>query len=341
MQYVRMIDNSGPGRTHVRREMKTIWAISDGAAGNRRQAWALAHAMGGPVRELVLAPRPPWSWFAPRVLPGGRLALDLAARGALSPPWPDLAVGCGRQAALATRLIARLAERRTRTVQILDPRIAPRHWDAVVAPRHDGLAGANVLAPLGSLHPIDDDWLQDARSAWTVFSRMPSPRIGVLLGGSRPGVSLDARWLAALVGTLRRLLADGGSAMIMASRRTPDGLPDACADALAGYPQLLWRGSQDGANPYPGVLAWADRLLASPESVNMLSEAAATGAPVHTVALSPLPLSLARFHAALAEGGWLVEPGAPLGAAAPLRETPAIAAELRARLNWSPEHGTA
>ena len=330
-----------PDPMHMPRGMKTIWAISDGAAGNRRQAWALAQAMGGQLRELVLAPRAPWSWFAPRVLPGGRLALDPSARDVLSPPWPDLAVGCGRQAALATRLIARLSERRTRTVQILDPRIATRHWDAVVAPRHDGLAGANVLAPLGSLHPIDDDWLQDARSAWAVFSRMPSPRIGVLLGGSRPGVRLDGRWLAALVGTLRRLLADGGSAMIMASRRTPDGLSNACADALAAYPQLLWRGVQDGANPYPGVLAWADRLLASPDSVNMLSEAAATGAPVHTIALSPLPRRLARFHATLAEGGWLVEPGAPLVAAAPLRETPAVAAALRSRLNWDSERGTA
>ena len=53
----------------------------------------------------------------------------------------------------------------------------------------------------------------------------------------------------------------------------------ACA-TVPGSAQRLWRGAQDGPYPYPGVLAWSDRLLVSPDSVNMLSEAAATRAPV-------------------------------------------------------------
>ena len=47
---------------------QTCWAISDGAAGNERQALALAEALGGRVQVWRVAPRPPWSWCAPHLL---------------------------------------------------------------------------------------------------------------------------------------------------------------------------------------------------------------------------------------------------------------------------------
>jgi mitochondrial fission protein ELM1 len=313
--------------------MHSIWAITDGAAGNRRQALALAAALGDEVRELELRARAPWSWLAPRISLGGRLAWDAVARVQLAPPWPELAIGCGRQAALATRLLRDLSDGRCRSVQILDPRADPRHWDVVIAPRHDALRGANVLNPLGSLHPIDTTWLADARAAWhNNFAQLPAPRIGVLLGGPRRGVALDAAWLSALGAQLRTLLRHDGSVLIVASRRTPAGMVDACLQAIGERPRKVWRGAQDGINPYPGVLACSDRLLVSPDSVNMLSEAAACGVPVHSVVSAPLPPRLARFHAALRAGGWLLDSEAPYAAPAPLRETAAIATRVQAML---------
>ena len=309
--------------------MHSIWVISDGAAGNRRQALALAAALGGAARELMLRPRAPWSWLAPRVAAGGLLAWDRRARAQLAPPWPGLVIGCGRQAALATRQLREVGGGSCRSVQILDPRCDTRHWDVVIAPRHDGLRGSNVLNPLGSLHPIDTAWLADARAAWQHFAHLPAPRIGVLLGGPRRGVALDAAWRSALGATLRALLRQGGSVLITASQRTPTGMVDACLQAIGERPRQVWHGAGDGINPYPGVLAWSDRLLVSPDSVNMLSEAAACGVPVHSVVSAPLPPRLARFHAALRAGGWLLDADAAYGAPAPLRETAAIAARVR------------
>ncbi|MBU6248555.1 MAG: mitochondrial fission ELM1 family protein [Xanthomonadaceae bacterium] len=303
------------------------WAITDHAAGNQRQALALAETLGGPVRHLVLEPRAPWSWFAPRLLAGGRLALPAAQRELFASPWPVAAVGCGRAAALFTRMLRRLSDGDCFTVQILDPRIDPAHWDRVIAPRHDGLAGPNVLQPVGSLNPVDDAWLADAREAFAALGELPAPRLGVLLGGPRRGIALDAAYARALAEAVRRHLGDhGGSAMVVASRRTPAPLADAVAGALHDVPGRLWRGPADGPNPYPGVLGWADRLLVTPDSVNMLSEACAVGCPVQTLVLAPLPPRIARFHQALHEGGWL---GETRRADAPLRETAALAARLR------------
>jgi mitochondrial fission protein ELM1 len=198
------------------------WAITDYAAGNQRQALALAERLGMPVRHLVLAPRAPWSWLAPRMTLGGRLTLPRSQRAIFTPPWPRVAIGCGRGAALFTRMLRELAEGHCHTVQVLDPRIDPAHWDTVIAPRHDQLIGPNVLQPLGSLNPIDDEWLQDGREASPTLIELPRPRVGVLIGGPRTGIRMDADYTQQL---LKRLLdshrRDGGSIMALASRRTP------------------------------------------------------------------------------------------------------------------------
>ena len=68
--------------------MREAWVITDGAAGNERQALALAQALDVPARVLALPLRNPWAWAAPRRLPGGRLAL--AARDRLTGDQPVL-----------------------------------------------------------------------------------------------------------------------------------------------------------------------------------------------------------------------------------------------------------
>ena len=307
----------------------SAWVISDGAAGNERQALALVSALDVSARVMTVPLRAPWAWFAPRRIPGGRLALSDRDRAGFEAPWPDIAIGCGRSAALLTRMLRDLSDNDCYCVQILDPRIDPRHWDAVIAPRHDRLEGANVLHTLGSLNPIDDAWLASGRNAFPDFEALPRPRVALLVGGPRRGIEFDERLSQRLIETVRTA-AQGGSVLATASRRTPFEFTAQLGAALADFPGTFWTG--EGTNPYPGLLGWADRIVVTPDSVNMLSEACAAGVPVHTVTTAPLPEKIARFHAALRERGLLTEVGETRTAVAPLRETQAIAAELRARM---------
>jgi mitochondrial fission protein ELM1 len=308
--------------------------ITDEAAGNQRQAWALAERLQLPVRHLVLEPRAPWSWLAPRLTAGGRLALRPMQQRLFAPPWPSVAIGCGRAAALFTRLLRPLSNGACYTVQILDPRIDPAHWDMVIAPRHDGLDGANVLTPLGSLNPVDEAWLQDGRDAFPQLGALPRPRVGVLLGGPRKAMPFDVGQATALADRLlARQKTDGGSLMVVASRRTPVEVVGVFRNALNGVPSRLWASPADGPNPYPGVLGWADRLVVTPDSVNMLSEACAVGCPVETLVPAKLPQRIGRFHRVLRDAGYLHDlDTAPATGPAPLRETAEIAHILRQRL---------
>ncbi|MFC4526033.1 mitochondrial fission ELM1 family protein [Dyella halodurans] len=310
------------------------WVITDSASGNQRQALALANLLGMPVRHLQLEPRAPWSWLAPRLGLGASIALSDTQRRQFAPPWPTVAIGCGRISALYTRLLRPLSQGHCYTVQILDPRMDASHWDTVIAPQHDGLAGPNVLRPLGSLNPVDDGWLEDGREANPAFVDLPRPRVGVLLGGPRKGIALDAGYVEELMAKLlARQRVEGGSLLVLASRRTPSALGEVMRDRLASVPGLTWTGPDDGGNPYPGVLGWADRLVVTPDSVNMLSEACAVGCAVHTLVRSPLPAKIERFHRALRAAGrlhGLDDVAAP--PPQPLRETGAIAATLCQRI---------
>lgn len=309
------------------RQAGECWVITDQAAGNQRQALALAERLGLPIRHLLLEPRAPWSWFAPRRLVGGRLALPASQRAMFAPPWPRVAIGCGRAAALFTRMLRTLSDGDCHTVQILDPRLDPRHWDTVIAPRHDQLEGPNVLSPLGSLNPVDDAWLADARAGFAELGHLPQPRIGVLLGGPRKGITLDPGYGEALAARLLEYQRrHGGSLLAVASRRTPTALAEVLHHALRDIPGFCWTVAEDGPNPFPGVLAWSDRLVVTPDSVNMLSEACAVGCPVETFITGTLPPKIERFHRTLRDTDRLSDLGSGHPAPpAPLRETAALA----------------
>ena len=309
-----------------------LWTLTDGHAGNRRQADALATAMNcGPATDWSLRPRLPWRLFAPRRFAGAGNAFGPAFGEALEQP-PRLAIGCGRQAALATRL---LRERGGKVVQILDPRIDPRHWDLVVAPEHDGLRGDNVVTLLGSLHPVDDLWLMQGRDDFPLLAQLPRPRVALLIGGPSPHWSLDDSTFASTLHAIAASVhAQGGSLLATASRRTPDAWRNALRGSVAQGPGACWIDGSDGANPYPGLLGWADRIVATADSVNMLSEACATFAPVFALGRERLDGRPRGFLERLRELDRVRDADGELEpfAVEPLRETARVAAIVRERL---------
>ena len=309
----------------------TVLAVSDGRAGNARQAQALAVALNGrDAPHLRIVAAAPWRWLSPRRLPGAWAGLGDNFAAALGDP-PALAIGCGRQAALATRV---LRDAGTRVVQILDPRVDPHHWDLVVVPEHDRLRGTNVLTLLGSLNPVDDAWLAAIRA------HHPRPAgwhdralTAVMIGGPTSAVAMTAQAVAAFVRDLVDEASAAGNALaITTSGRTPrDWLP-VLRDAVAQSSAMLWTGEGDGPNPYAAMLAHADRIVCTPDSVNMLSEASATTACVEWMPFEGTG-RIAAFLSALEARQRARSLGSALIIdATPLRETARIAEEVRRRL---------
>lgn len=305
--------------------------LTDGAAGNERQALALATAMGVTPRVVRIRLPRPWSWFAPHLKLGAWRALPRALHQELAAGRPDIVIGCGRAAALATALVR--AETGAFAVQILDPRAPPDAWDLVIAPAHDALAGDNVLTTIGSLNAITPARLAAAALEHPQLAALPGPRTAVLVGGPTGAARIDAAYVADLLQHLARWRArEGGSFLATTSRRTPPAVAETLR-ASAGPDDRVYSGAHDGPNPYLAFLAHAQRIVVTPDSVNLVSEACATGRPVYCLVREPVRGKLAAFHRALLDTNRI----RPLEAEpvpyepVPLRETQAVADEVLRR----------
>jgi mitochondrial fission protein ELM1 len=96
-------------------------------------------------------------------------------------------------------------------------------------------------------------------------------------------------------------VAAGYSVMATPSRRTPPELVEAVRRGVGAAPAFIWDGS--GANPYAQIIAHADVMLVTGDSVNMVGEATATGAPVYVFGPSGGADKIARYLDALERQG--------------------------------------
>jgi hypothetical protein len=248
----------------------TAWAVTTGEMGMRTQARGLAQAVADQVVE--------------KTVPRGLLA---RASSRLAPPWPDIIVSCGRRS-VGHALAARKASGgRTLAVHVQDPRPRAGEFDLIVAMEHDAIpAGPRVIKVATALHDLTGENLAEAAAAWwSRLAPLGRPLTGVIIGGDLKGRPFTLDDGARLLAGLRRLKAGtGGALAITPSRRTPTGVISLLARAFAGDPRvLLW--DLAGDNPYRAILASADRLVVTSDSVSMVSEALATPHPVEILDL--------------------------------------------------------
>jgi mitochondrial fission protein ELM1 len=303
------------------------WVISEGLAGLRGQALGLAEAAGLSPEIRELKPPAPWKWIAAKLWPNPLAAVADAVKA----PLPGLAIGCG---GMAGAVLAALRRQSMRVVQIQNPRMDISRFDLIVANRHDELTGPNVIVIRTALHRVTPDRLEAEAEAWRDrLAPYRRPLVAVLLGGSNGRYRLDrdagARLATDLATMARR---DKVGVVVTPSRRTDPAVTDVIRGALAPVGGWVWDFA--GENPYFGMLALADLIIVTQDSVSMISEAAATAAPVM---VAPLPGRWNRQELFLKpltdedrirpfEGRFSTWP------VSPMNDTPAAAAEMRRRL---------
>jgi mitochondrial fission protein ELM1 len=314
------------------------WVLTTGEAGMRSQALGLAEAVGLPVVEKRIGLRVPWRW-----LPGGLVGTPLSALDpagdALHPPWPRLVVSCGRRSIGPALAVKRRSRGRTIAAYVQNPEFARADFDLVAAMPHDGVHGPNVSMTRTALHGVTPQKLVEAGAFWRARVNPDGDGIlGVLLGGDNGAYRLTPRVLARLVAVLRKARARHGlRAVLTPSRRTGGVARRILAEAFAGEDWItMW--DEQGPNPYFGILALSERLIVTGESISMISEALATGRPVHVLPLEGggrrhdafLTRIVAEQLVSAIEGDdldWMFAGQGPINA------TPEVAARLREMLD--------
>jgi uncharacterized protein len=284
-----------------------IWAVSDGRAGIENQAVGLAEAIArrsGHARITIkrVQLRTPFSWMPAGFTPTPRHALSVGS-DPIAPPWPDIWIGCGRASVPLSMSVRQWSRAQTLVVQLQDPRVNPREFDIVVPPIHDELEGPNVVPIVGACHRVTAEKLAEARAEYPqVLDELPAPRCAVLIGGKSKRNDIGARRAQDIAEHLAAVQAQtGGALMATLSRRTGSAARTQLRARLAPHCAIFFEG--EGVNPYFAMLAAADHVFVTADSVNMATEAAATGKPIHVLAVDGRGGKLDRFHVSLQRRG--------------------------------------
>ena len=249
-----------------------VWVLIGERTGDNNQALALAEALGLPfeIKQLSYNALQPLSvWLPPTVL-----TLTQAARVSLQPPWPNLVITIGRRSVPVARWIKRQNVGRTRLVHIGHPRIDPKSFDLVVTTRQYPVPpGANVvLLPVAMSRHLEPPEPGAAEVKW--LAAVPTPRSLLAIGGATKYWTLPIQ-------RIERVVADnapGKSLIVVTSRRTDPALVERLREQAAANPDVRL---VDGPSPRFAVLmAAADEIFVTGDSVSMLSEAVLTGKPV-------------------------------------------------------------
>ncbi len=254
--------------------------LSEGYVGLENQALGLAEAAGLQPTICRIVPRRFYDRLPARVWPRPLDAVD-----GLERLGDGLLIAAGGTAAAVAAAIRRRDRRPI--VQVQNPRMRLDRFDLVVVNRHDGIDGRNVLVTRTALHRATPARLAEARLVWADrLARVAGgrPLVAVLLGGSNGRLHLDERTGMALAASLA-VMMDRDRVAIAAtpSRRTDPLVVAQFRRTLEPRGAWIWDGQGD--NPYFGLLALADAIVVTADSISMVSEAVATAAPVLVAAL--------------------------------------------------------
>ena len=201
--------------------------------------------------------------------------------------YADLVVSCGTGLGAVNLMIA--AENAAKSAVLMKPFQALRHFDAVIAPKHDKIKPAgNIFLTESTPTTITPDLMRS--EALSLERELGGPRltegarIGFLVGGDTDKIKFNQDHFRKILNQLLRYSSEQGAVLLAtSSRRTPSWAEDILKEALSDpsrCPLLVIAKESNRAGVVTGILGLSDAVVVSGESVSMVSEAIASGKPV-------------------------------------------------------------
>jgi len=259
-----------------------VWALLGPHRGDNNQVLALAEALGVPF-EIKALQYNRWRHLQPRLLGASLWSVSRASRALVVGDPPDLTISTGHRSAPVVQFIRHRSGGRTRSVHIGFPRLPPERFDLLVAtPEYPIPDRPNVMRiPLALSSGGPDPAKVEPSDA--VPERFKSPRSLLVLGGPSLYWTLSPDDVSEALSRLLDSQGSEGSVLVVGSPRTPSNVLRAVERQLAAATCGAMLVPMNGPPSYPQLLAAADRIFVTADSVAMVSEAVAMGKPVGLV----------------------------------------------------------
>ena len=310
-----------------RTRTKRLTILSDGKTGHVKQSEALVKeimAKGSekeppyemPVEKIEIRFRSKWHrrlfpYFAFFFIPWaqGRLSwlrvfLTPESLERIERTNPDIVVSCGASLIPLSLCLAR--ENLAKSVILMKPSFPFNlfRYDLALVPTHDrGILPRGSFRIQGAVSGINSEILEASGKLLARSIRDPEKvRLSLFLGGQTRNFKLPVSDVEnLLVGLEHASEKLGGDYLITTSRRTPGSVSEFLRSHIGNYPhcQLCVIASEDQRSEVvPGMMALAEFLVITEDSLSMISEALSSGKKVVVVrtGTNGLPRKHYRFQ---------------------------------------------
>ena len=233
----------------------------------------------------------PWSKLQPGILPIFPW-IFLNDLNFTSPP--DIVISCGRKSVyLSIYLKKRFKD--IINIHIQNPKTYFKHFNYIVAPKHDNIKGENIIDSIGALHKFNKNIFKEVID--DDFSLPKKKLISVIIGGSNNHYDFSIKEIEKLIVKIKDLKKDNSeyNFLIIFSRRTTSEVKNLVAEKLNNISNVVKDAEK---NPYTYALKYSDFFIITSDSTSMISECAITGNPIYVFHLSYKRKSkrMEKFH---------------------------------------------
>jgi mitochondrial fission protein ELM1 len=269
-------------------EKPIVWVIADDRAGNISQSVGVAEALefGYQMKNIEYNSYVKLPNLIRRASCLGikkECITDILSDTAM----PDIVISAGRRVAPFCRFLKKKFKgkgKKTLFAHIMHPGFGASDFDIVVVPNHDKNSNknaSNILNVTGAPHKIFPHVLAAEKIKWQqAISEIPAPYTAVFVGGDTKqheftkAMAVDLVEYAEIVRQV-----SGGSILLTTSRRTSEEAVSGIVSTIL-EPYYMYSWADKGENPYLGLLAFADNIIVSGDSVSMCCEACGAGKQV-------------------------------------------------------------
>ena len=251
------------------------------------QSMALAKSLG--FKFNLLKTKPFWLCRLFPTFLAGRFKIPLSNNDTIFKTKNyTILITCGRRMAgisIGLKRIYRKNNKKIFTIHIQNPNIASVYFDLLVVPEHDNLTGKNIIVSEGSLHSVD---MKNIKIAYDKLGirhlKELKEHIVVLIGGNTRTQKLTAEYENKFISEIKRIQKIFKSKIVLCpSRRTPESLLKYFN--LKKPEDIIIAAKKNNENPYPGIIYNAKFVIATTDSINLLSEAIGSGKEVFVLDL--------------------------------------------------------
>jgi uncharacterized protein len=265
-------------------DKKNIWVLKDDRISNFKQIEAISNFLSSKSTNIInksitynktiFLPN-----FARNCFQIKSVSLKLS--DIINKDFPDLILSAGRRCASIALQIKKQSGNKSKIIQLMRPNPYNKNFDFIITPKHDNYKYANY-ENITTPNSINNKLLEESLPDWPILNQLTKPKIALIVGGSTKKANIRPSHFAKMSETISNKTAElDGSILVTTSRRTGIKNEQIILSHLSDPHYIFTWQEKLSTNPYYAILAQADYIIITGDSISMISDACATGKPVY------------------------------------------------------------